>query len=140
MATMVRVKMDAPTSGATVTTGAATLGVVLADELAVMVGDTVARQRLGTETKEALLNLGRKPRDLVAVAGGSVRTFLGVPGLTADNLEAAAATEANAVVPTETEVGVIVGATVASAYLNRSEIVLAAIRRALDAFPAAFGL
>ncbi len=138
MATMVRVKL--PDGGpATVTAGAATLGVVLADELAVMVGDTVDRQRLGTETKEALLLWGRKPRDLVAVAGGNVRSFLGVPGLTADALEATAATELNAVVPTETEVGVVVGAT-AAAYLNRSEIVLAAIRRCLDAFVTTFGV
>lgn len=139
MATMVRVKMDAPTSGATVTTGAATLGVVLADELAVMVGDTVARQRLGTETREILLLLARKPRDVVAVAGGSVRTFLGPAGMPAHELEAAAATELNAVVPTETEVGLVVGAT-AAALLNRTEIVLAAVRRALDAFVTAFGV
>lgn len=139
MATMVRVKIDAPSSGATVTAGAATLGVVLADELAVMVGDTVARQRLGSETKEILKLLAQKPRDLVAVAAGNVRTFLGAPGLTAEDLEEAAATELNAVVPTETEVGLVVGAD-AAAYLNRTDIVLAGVRRALDAFVPTFGL
>lgn len=139
MATMVRVKMDAPTSGATVSAGAVTLGVVLTDELAIMVGDTVARQRLGSETKEILKLLAQKPRDLVVVAAGNVRTFLGVAGMPAHELEAAAATELNAVVPTETEVGLVVGATAAT-LLNRTDIVLAAVKRALDAFVASFGV
>jgi hypothetical protein len=139
MATMIRVKLEAPTSGATVDAAAVTLGVCLTDELVVMVGDTVARQRLGSETREALLLLARKSRSGIVVAAGSVRTFLGVPGLTADQIDAAAATELNAVVPTETEVGLIVGAN-ASSLLDRSELVLAAVRRALDAFVPTFGV
>ena len=139
MATMVRVKMDTPVTGVVVSTGAATLGVCLADELAVMVGTGVDRQRLGSETREILKLFAQKPRDLVVVAGGSVRTFLGVPGLTAQALEATAATEVNATVPTETEVGIVVGATAAT-LLNLTEIVLAAVKRALDEFVAAFGV
>ena len=139
MATMVRVKMDTPVTGVTVTSGAVTLGVCLADELAVMVGTGVARERLGSETREILKLLAQKPRDLVAVAGGNVRTFLGLPGLSAQALEEAAATELNAVVPTETEVGLVVGATAAN-LLNRTDIVLAAVKRALDEFVPTFGV
>jgi hypothetical protein len=141
MATMLRVKLLAPTSGVVVDAAAATLGVCLADELAVMVGSGVARQRLGTETKEALRLFAQKARSLpaAAVPAGSVRTFLGAPGLTADALEAALDTEANAVAPTETEVGIVVGAT-AAVMLNRSGLVRAAVDRALDEFVATFGL
>jgi hypothetical protein len=138
MATMVRVKLLAPTSGATVTTGAATLGVCLADEIAVMVGTSVAKERCGSELREALKMLARKSRSGVTVAGGSVRTFLGVPGNNADVLDAAAATALGTVVPTETQVGLIVGAT-AAASLAQSGVVLAAIQRAIDAFVTAFG-
>jgi hypothetical protein len=141
MATMIRVILEAPTSGATVDAAAATLGVCQPEEIAVMVGNTVARQRLGSETKEALLLLARKSRSKPdpVVGAGFVRTFLGAPGLTADQLDAAAATEANAVAPTETEVGLIVGRT-AALLLDRSDLVLAAVRRALDAFIPTFGL
>jgi hypothetical protein len=138
MATMVRVKLLAPTSGATVTTGAATLGVCLADEIAVMVGTSVPAYRAGSELREALKMLARKPRSAVTVAGGSVRTFLGAAGLNGDALDAAAATQLGSVVPTETQVGLIVGAT-AAASLASSGIVLAAIQKAIDAFVTAFG-
>lgn len=139
MATMIRVKILAPTSGATISTGALTLGVCLADELAVMVGTSVPKERLAGEVKEALKLLAVKPRSGLTVAGGSVRTFLGVPSLNGDALDAAAATELATVVPTETEVGLIVGAT-AAASLASSGVVLAAVQRALDAFPVAFGV
>jgi hypothetical protein len=138
MATMVRVKVLAPTSGATISTGAVTLGVCLADEIAVMVGTSVPAYRTGSELREALKLLAVKPRAAVVVAAGSVRTFLGVPGLTADALDGAAATEINAVVPTETEVGLIVGAD-AAVSLDKSGLVLAAIQKAIDAFVTAFG-
>jgi hypothetical protein len=138
MATMVRVKVLAPTSGATISTGAATLGVCLADEIAVMVGTSVPNYRAGSELREALLLLAVKPRVAVTVAGGSVRTFLGVPGLTSDELDGTAATELGTVVPTETEVGLIVGATAALS-LDKSDLVLAAVRKAIDAFVTAFG-
>lgn len=138
MATMVRVKLLAPTSGATVS-AAATLGVCLTDEIAVMVGTGVNRQRCGTELREVLKLLAVKPKPGVVVAVGSVRTFLGLPGLTADQLFATEATELNAVVPTETEVGLVVGAN-AALQLDKTELVLAAVRRAIESFIAAFGL
>lgn len=139
MATMVRVKPLAVANGATVSTGAATLGVCLADEIAVMVGTGVAKERLGHETKEALKLLAMKPRAAPAVAGGSVRAFLGAPGLTADALEAAAATVLATTVPTETQVGLVVGAT-AAAMLDKSDAILAAVQKALDAFVTTFGM
>lgn len=138
MATMIRVKIDAPASGATVTVGA-TLGVCLTDELTVLVGNTVPRYRCGSELREALKLWAQKPRGPVTVAAGSVRSFLGVPGLTADQLDAAGATQLNAVVPDEGHVGVILGAN-AAALLDRSSLLLAAVRRALDAFVPTFGM
>src|SRR3972149_5818562 len=126
MATMVRVKMDTPVTGAVVSTVAGPLGVCPADGWAVRAGAGGDRQRLGSETREILKLFAQKPRDLVVVAGGSVRTFLGVPGLPAQALEATAATEVNATVPTETEVGIVVGATAAT-LLNRTNIVLATV-------------
>lgn len=139
MATMVRVKVLAVTSGATVSTGAATLGVCAADEIAVMVGDSVPRYRCGSELREAMKLLAQKPRSAPTVAGGSVRTFLGAPGLTADALDGAAATVLGSTAPTETQAGLVVGAT-AAASLDKSDLVLAAVLKALDAFVAAFGV
>jgi hypothetical protein len=135
---MLRVKLDAPTSGVTVS-AAATLGVCLTDELAVLVGTSVPRYRCGSELREALKLWAQKPRDPVTVAVGSVRSFLGSPSLTADQLEATAATALNAVVPDETQVGVVLGAN-AAALLDRSNLLLAAVRQAIDQFVATFGV
>jgi hypothetical protein len=139
MATMVRVKLLAPVNGATISTGAATLGVCLADEIAVMVGTGVPLPRVGSELREMLKLLARKPRAAVVVAGGSVRSFLGAPGLTADAIDGAAATVVATTVPTETQVGLVVGAT-AAADLDKSGLVLAAVMKAIDSFVTAFGL
>ncbi len=138
MATMVRVNLAAPTSGATVS-AAATLAVCLTDEIAVIVGTGVARHRCGSELREALGLWAEKPRSPVAVAVGSVRTFLGAPGVTADALEGAAATALGTAVPDETQIGVVVGAN-AAALLDRSNLLVAAITRALDAFVSTFGV
>jgi hypothetical protein len=138
MATMVRVKVLAPTSGATISTGAATLGVCLTDEIAVMVGTSVPNYRAGSELREALKMLAQKPRAAVVVAGGSVRTFLGAAGLNGDALDATAATVLATTVPTETQVGLIVGSA-AALTLDKSGLMLAAIQKAIDAFVTAFG-
>lgn len=137
MATMIRVKPLAAVNGATVS-AAATLGVCATDEIAVMVGTGVARQRLGSEVKEAMKLLAVKPKPALTVVAGSVRTYLGLPGLTADALFAAGATAVNATVPTETQVGLVVGANAALS-LDKTDLVLAAVLRALDSFPVAFG-
>lgn len=138
MATMLRVNLTAPTSGVTVS-AAGTLGVCLTDEIAVIVGTGVPRYRCGTELRECLKAWAVKPRDPITVAGGSVRTYRGAPGLSGDALDALGATELGTVVPDETQVGVVLGVN-AAALIDRSELVLAALRRAANEFVANFGV
>lgn len=138
MATMFRVSL--PDGGpAAVSTGVVLFSTCAATEIAVLVGDSVARNRCGSELRAALMFWAQRPRALVTVAGGSVRTFRGAPGLNGDALEAAAATELNSVAPDETQIGIVVGSTAAAA-LNNSNALVGAIQRALDKFPSQLGV
>lgn len=137
MATMIRVTL--PDGGpATVSTGVAALSTCGAAELAVLVGDSVARPRCGSELREALYAWAETPKDPDTGVGSTNRkTYVGAPGVPGDQL--AAATVASSTAPTETQVGVVVGYT-AALYLDRSSLLSAAIDRALDKFPATFGM
>ncbi|WP_157061348.1 hypothetical protein [Anaeromyxobacter dehalogenans] len=129
----------AVTSVASISTGALTYAACAADEIAVLVGDSVARQRLGSETREALNFWANRPRSAPAVAGGSVRAFVAAPGVNGDGLEAAGTTVLNTTAVDETKVGVIVGA-MAAACLDKSSLLHASIAMALDQFVSRFGV
>lgn len=137
MATMFRVSI--PNGGpATVSTSVAALSTCEATELAVIVGDSVARQRCGSELREALKAWARAPKTANGSVGGTNRlTYVGAPGVPGDQL--AAATPAQATAPDEAQWGVVLGATAATD-LDKSDVMLAAVQRAIDAFPAQLGL
>jgi hypothetical protein len=103
-----------------------------------MVGDTVPRQRCGSELREFLEKWSRIPKDPdMAVGGTNRKTYVAAPGVEAHNV--AAATSAQATAPTESQWGVVLG-DVAAQYLDRSSILDAAIQRAVNQFVSTFGL
>ncbi len=137
MATMFRVTL--PDGGpAVVSTGVVAFSTCAAAELAVIVGDTVPRQRCGSELREMLKTWADTPKDPDTGVGGTNRkTYVGAPGIPGDQL--VAATVAQATAPTETQVGVVLGDG-AAVYLDRSSILDAAIQRAFDQFVSTLGL
>lgn len=137
MATMFRVTL--PDGGpATVSAGVAAFSTCLAAEVAVIVGDTVARQRCGSELRETLKRIVIVPRDPdAAVGAGNVKTFVAAPGAQPEAIAAATVAEIGA--PDEALWGLVFGATAAQ-YLDRTNVLLAALERAFNAFPATLGL
>jgi hypothetical protein len=137
MSTMFRVTV--PDGGpATVSTGVAALSTCGASEIAIMVGDTVPRQRCGSELRAMLERWADTPKDPDAAVGGTNRkTYLGAPGVPGEQL--AAATVAQATAPTETQWGIVVG-DVAANYLDRANILAAVVERAQNQFPSVLGL
>ena len=136
MATMIRVTL--PDGGpATVSTSVVAFSTCAASEIAIIVGSSVPLQRCGTELRTMLETWANTPKDPDAAVGGTNRkTYVGAPGIPGDQL--VASTVAQATAPTETQVGVIVG-DVAANYLDRSNLLDAAIQRAFDQFVATFG-
>lgn len=136
MATMIRVTL--PDGGpATVSTGVVAYSTCAAAELAVLVGDSVPRASCGSALREMLNVWAETPKVADAAVGGTNRkVFAAAPGTPGHQLTGSNVAQATA--PTETQVGIVVGDT-ASLYLNRSSLLDAAIRRALDKFPATFG-
>lgn len=137
MATMFRVTL--PDGGpATVSTGVVAFSTCAATELAVIVGDSVPRQRCGSELRALMERWAENPKDPdTAVGAGSVKTYLAAPGVEAEQLTVA--TQAEGVAPTETQWGFVVGATAAS-YLDRSSVLEAAMERAINQFVPTLGL
>ena len=136
MATMIRVSL--PDGGpATVSTGVVTYGGCLTGELAVLVGDSVARNRCGSEFREALYLWAQTPKDPATVAGANRQAYVGAPGVPGDQLLATQPLAAAA--PDETQVGVVLG-DAAAVYLDRSSLLEQAVERALNLFPSTFGV
>lgn len=136
MATMFRVAL--PDGGpTTVSTGVVALSTCAAGEMAVLVGDSVARQRCGSELRETLKRIVTVPRDPDAAVGGTNRkTFVAAPGALPEGI--AAATVAQATAPDETQWGIVFG-DVAANYLDRTSVLHAALQRAFNAFTSQLG-
>ncbi len=136
MATMIRVSL--PDGGpATVSAGVVTYGGCLTGELAVLVGDSVARNRCGSELREALYLWAQTPKDPTAPAALNRQAYVGAPGVPGDQLPASQPLAAAA--PDETQVGIILG-DAAAAYLDRSNLLEQAVERAMNLFPSTFGV
>lgn len=137
MATLFRITL--PDGGAvTTTTGAVAMSSVGAAELAVFVGDSVARQRCGSELRAFLKEFALQPKSSIAALGGTNRWHSsGAPGVPPHRHTPATAAQATA--PNEASWGVIVGDTAAQ-YLDRSSILGAAMERLQNAITAQLGL
>jgi hypothetical protein len=121
-----------------VTSGAVTVGVCAANEIAVFVGDTVPRQRCGSELREFLDTWTETPKDPdAAVGAGNRKVYSAAPGTPGDQV--LPVTQAIATAPTETQYGIILG-DVAATFLDRSSLLDAAMQRAVSMFVATLGL
>ena len=136
MATMFRVTL--PDGGpATVSTSVVAYSTCGAAEVAVLVGDSVPRQRCGSELQAFMEKWAETPKDPDAAVGGTNRkVFATAPGVPAEQV--AGVNTAQATAPTETQWGIVVGDT-AALYLDRSNILAAAMQRAIDKFTATLG-
>lgn len=136
MATMLRVTL--PDGGpATVSTGVVAYSTCAAAEIAVLVGDSVPRASCGSALREMLKVWAETPKHPDAAVGSTNRkVYAAAPGTVGHLLTPS--TVAQATAPTETQVGIVVGDT-AALHLDKSSLLDAAIRRALDKCPATFG-
>jgi len=136
MATMIRVTL--PDGGpATVSTSVVAYSTCAAAEVAVMVGDSVPRQRCGSELRAYLEKWAETPKSGDTGVGGTNRkVFAAAPSVPADQV--AGVNTAQATAPTETQWGIVVGDT-ASLYLDRNNILVGAMQRAIDKFATTFG-
>lgn len=138
MATMFRVTIPDDDGSVTVSTGVVAFSTCAATELAVIVGSSVAKERLGSEFQAFLRRWADTPKSANGSVGGTNRlTYVTAP--TEAGEAVAAATPAEATAPTETQWGVVLGATAAT-YLDRGVVIREAIERCIKAFVPQLGL
>jgi len=137
MATLFRVTV--PDGGpATVSTSVVAYSTCGTSEVAVLVGDSVPRQRCGSELQAFLEKWAETPKSPDAAVGGTNRkVYATAPGTPAEQV--AGVNTAQATAPTETQWGIVVG-DAAALYLDRSNILAGAMQRAIDKFVSTLGL
>lgn len=137
MATMLRLSIPDDDGIVAVSTGVVAYTTCAATELAVLVGDTVPRYRLGSEFRAFLERWAEAPRSAAAPGAGNKLVYAAAPRQ--DGEAVAGVITAQATAPTESQWGVVVGET-AAGYLDRQEYIYEAVRRAMKHLTTQFGV